>query len=114
MGSTGSDGVRVISLVQGSPDEVMIDRITERTGTEGMSISFVSFPPGTRRPWNSHDQDQYVGTLGGRGTITSEEGDIELDPGMMIFIPAGLRHQHGAAEGEGFTQISIIGGKGRS
>jgi len=97
-----------------SPDKFEIDRITERTGTEGMSISFVSFPPGTRRPWSSHDQNQYVWTLGGRGIIASEEVDIELEPGMMIFIPAGLRHQHGAVEGEGFTQLSIIGGKGRS
>lgn len=114
MESKGLDKVQVISLVQGSPDEVVIDSITERTGTEGMSISFVSFPPGIRRPWSSHDQDQYVWTLGGRGVIASENRDIELEPGMMIFIPAGLRHQHGAAEGEGFTQLSIIGGKGRS
>jgi quercetin dioxygenase-like cupin family protein len=114
MVSTGSDRVRVISLVQESPDEVVIDRITERTGTEGISISFVSFPPGTRRPWSSHDQDQYVWTLSGRGIIATEEVDIELEPGMMIFIPASLRHQHGATEEKGFTQLSIIGGKGIS
>ena len=106
--------VRMISFVQGNSDEVVIDRITERTGTEGMSISVVSFPPGIRRPWSNHDQDQYVWTLCGRGIIASENMYIELEPGMLIFIPSGLRHQHGALEGGGFTQLSIIGGKSKS
>ncbi len=94
----------------GSQDELRIDRITEQTGTEGLSISFVSFPSGTRRPWSSHNQDQYVWTIKGTGQIASEYEELILEPGMIVFIPAGLRHQHGAVEGEPFTQLSIIGG----
>lgn len=115
MDSTGFDRISVISpLIPIDSGEVVIDRVTERTETEGLSVSFVSFPPGVRRPWSSHNQDQYVWTLSGRGVLASKEGEHKLEPRMMVFIPAGLRHQHGAAEGVGFIQLSIIGGNERS
>ena len=111
MESKRYDKIQLISTsthrIQG---EFSIDRITEQTGTEKLSISFVSFSPGTMRPWNSHSQDQYVWTIKGKGLVVSEYEEFVLEPGMMVFIPAGLRHRHGAVESEPFTQLSIIGG----
>lgn len=38
-------------------EEIVIDDIANLTGTRGLRVSFVTFPPGSRRPWSSHNQD---------------------------------------------------------
>jgi len=91
--------------------DAIIDRISNgATDTRGMRISVVSFPRGVRRPWSSHAQDQYAWIISGRGFIASEDGEIELSSGALVFIPANLRHQHGASDQADMTQLSIIGG----
>jgi quercetin dioxygenase-like cupin family protein len=108
-------GIQVIEpetfLTTEGVEDAIIDRISNgATDTRGMSISVVRFPRGVRRPWSSHPQDQYAWIISGRGIIASEDGEIELSPGNLVFIPANLRHQHGASDEAGMTQLSIIGG----
>ena len=108
-------GVQVIEpetvLTTEVVEDAIIDRISNgATDTKGMSISIVRFPRGVRRPWSSHPQDQYAWIISGRGIIVSEDGEMELSPGNLVFIPANLRHQHGASDMAGMTQLSIIGG----
>jgi len=108
-------GIQVIEpetvLTTEGVEEAIIDIISNgATDTRGMSISVVRFPRSVRRPWSSHAQDQYVWILSGRGIIASENGEIELNPGTIVFIPANLRHQHGASDEVNMTQLSVIGG----
>ena len=92
-------------------EDAIIDRISNNaTGTKGLSISVVRFPRGVRRPWSSHDKDQYAWIISGKGVIASEEGETELHPGNLIFIPANTRPQHGASDQARMAQLSIIGG----
>lgn len=104
--------IEVDSLLKDKmPGEVVFHRLTDKeTGTEGISITVVSFPPGVKRPWSVHDQDQYLWILQGKGIIASEEEEIIVEPGTAIFVPAGLKHWHGAVDGSPYTQLSIIGG----
>lgn len=107
--------VRVdLDLLKGSEiqEGIELKRISDgEKDTKGLNISIVSFEPDTMRPWNSHAQDQYVLCLRGRGVIVLEEDEIEVEKGMMAQIPAGLSHRHGAPVGNGFIQLSIIGGE---
>jgi len=110
-----SIGVQVIEpetgIASGEVEGAIIDRISNNaTDTLGLSISMVRFPPGVRRPWSAHAQDQYAWIVSGKGIIASEEGETELHPGNLVFIPANTMHQHGASEEAGMTQLSIIGG----
>ena len=92
-------------------DDVIINRISNPTfETMDLGISIVKFPRGVRRPWSSHDKDQYVWIVSGRGIISTIEEEIKLKPGQLVFIPANTMHQHGASESLGMTQLSIIGG----
>ena len=92
-------------------EDAIIDRISNNaTGTKGLSISMVRFPRGVRRRWSSHVQDQYAWIISGKGVIASEEGETELYPGNLIFIPANTKHQHGASDEAQMAQLSIIGG----
>ncbi len=92
-------------------EDAIIDRISNGAAdTLGLNISVVRFPRGVRRPWSSHAQDQYAWIISGKGIIASEDGETELHPGTLAFIPANTMHQHGASEEAGMTQLSIIGG----
>ena len=108
-------GIQVIEpetdLAPGAPSEAIIERFSNgSTDTLGLSISVVRFPPGIRRPWSAHAQDQYAWIISGKGIIISGDGEIELHPGQLVFIPENTMHQHGSSEEEGMTQLSIIGG----
>jgi quercetin dioxygenase-like cupin family protein len=92
-------------------EDAIIERISNSsTDTRGLNISIVRFPRGVRRPWSSHIQDQYAWIVSGIGIISSEEGETELHPGTLVFIPANEKHQHGASDDAGMIQLSIIGG----
>jgi quercetin dioxygenase-like cupin family protein len=108
-------GIQIIKPEIAQPTEgekeAFINRISNgETDTKGMNISIVRFPRGVRRPWSSHNQDQYVWIISGRGIIISEDKELELNPGNMVFIPANSRHLHGASDNVGMVQLSIIGG----
>ena len=108
-------GIHVIEpetdMAPGAPCEAIIERISNAsTDTLGLNISVVRFPTGVRRPWSAHAQDQYAWIVSGKGIIASEDGEIELHQGQLVFIPANMMHQHGASEETGMTQLSIIGG----
>ena len=108
-------GIQVIkpetSLTNEGVDDAIIDSVSKgATDTGGLNISVVRFPRGVRRPWSSHPQDQYAWIISGIGIIASEEGEIKLTPGSLVFIQANTMHQHGASDEAGMTQLSIIGG----
>lgn len=94
--------------------EVKIQRVVnEEMGSRDLRVSLVFFPPGVRNTWHTHDHDQCLWILGGRGAVASEEEEVVAEPGMAFFIPAGERHWHGAADDTYFSHISIIGGTRR-
>jgi quercetin dioxygenase-like cupin family protein len=106
-------GIQVVELETDplSEGEVIMSRVSSgATDTIGLNMTVVRFPRGVRRPWSTHAQDQYAWIVSGKGVIASEEGEIELHPGALVFIPANTKHQHGASEEAGMTQLSIIGG----
>ena len=92
-------------------EEIVIDDIANLTGTRGLRVSVVNFPPGSRRPKSSHNQDQYIWPLSGRGVLITQRGEVAVEAGSLVYLPAGVTHQHGAAEGSSFTQLSVIGGE---
>jgi quercetin dioxygenase-like cupin family protein len=112
MNQSENGEVRVIPIeVNRDVEEVVIEDIADLTGTRGLRVSVVTFPPGSRRPWSSHDQDQYIWPLSGRGVLITQRGEVAIEAGSLVYLPVGVKHQHGAAEGSGFTQLSVIGGE---
>jgi mannose-6-phosphate isomerase-like protein (cupin superfamily) len=49
--------------------------------------------------WHHHDDtDDFFLVLRGRVTIRMRDGDVELGPGELFVVPAGVEHQPFAAE----------------
>ena len=77
-----------------------------------MFLANVTFEPGCRNNWHIHhaksDGGQIPICTAGSGWY-QEEGQeaVDLKPGMVIVIPANVKHWHGAKKDEWFSHIAI-------
>lgn len=79
---------------------------------DGVSVANVTFEPGCRNNWHIHHASKGGGQtlicVGGRGYY-QEEGKqpVQLLPGDAVYIPAEVKHWHGAAPDSWFSHLAI-------
>ena len=79
---------------------------------EQVNVSNVTFEPRCRNNWHIHHAEQGGGQMligvAGRGWY-QEEGRpaVEILPGTVIHIPAGIKHWHGAAADSWFAHLAF-------
>ena len=79
---------------------------------EQMPVSNVTFEPGCRNNWHIHRATKGGGQMligvAGRGWY-QEEGKpaVQILPGTVIHIPAGVKHWHGAAADSWFAHLAF-------
>jgi 4-carboxymuconolactone decarboxylase len=72
------------------------------------SGGLVTFEPGARSAWHTHPFGQILIVTAGAGRVQNWGGPIqEIRPGDVVWIPAGVKHWHGAAPTTGMTHIAI-------
>ncbi len=79
------------------------------TPSKDLSVAIVSFPAGVKNEFHTHDTDQLLWVLSGKGIVASEQEEVIATPGMAFFIPQGESHWHGATDDSPFSHISIRG-----
>ena len=68
----------------------------------------VTFEPGARSAWHTHPLGQVLIVTEGTGWIQQWGGPIEeIRKGDVIWIPAGVKHWHGATPNNALTHIAI-------
>jgi len=68
----------------------------------------VTFEPGARSAWHTHPLGQILIVTDGMGWIQQWGGPIEeIRKGDVIWIPAGVKHWHGATPDAAMTHIAI-------
>ncbi len=83
-----------------------------RLASEPISIANVTFEPRCRNNWHIHRATEGGGQIlvgvAGRGWYR-EEGKpaVEMRPGTVIRIPAGVKHWHGAAADSWFAHLAV-------
>ena len=75
-------------------------------------LANVTFEPGCRNNWHIHKSTKGGGQLlictAGSGWYQEEDKDaISLVPGMVITIPANVKHWHGAKKDSWFSHIAV-------
>ena len=78
----------------------------------GMALSNVTFEPGCRNNWHIHHADKGGGQMlvvtDGRGWYQEWGKEPQLlTPGTVVFIPAGVKHWHGAAADSWMSHIAF-------
>jgi quercetin dioxygenase-like cupin family protein len=68
----------------------------------------VTFEPGARTAWHVHPLGQTLIVTAGCGLVQFwGEPIAEIRPGDVVWIPAGVKHWHGAAPATAMTHIAI-------
>lgn len=80
--------------------------------TENIFLANVTFEPGCRNNWHVHKSSKGGGQIlictAGNGWYQEEGKDaVSLEPGMVITIPANVKHWHGAKKDTWFSHIAI-------
>ena len=80
--------------------------------TSQVGIYNVTFEPGCRNNWHIHHAKQGGGQIlicvAGRGYYQEEGKEaVEMRPGDVVNIPAGVKHWHGAAPDSWFSHLAV-------
>ena len=68
----------------------------------------VTFEPGARSAWHTHPLGQILIVTDGTGWLQQWGGPIEeIRKGDVVWIPAGVKHWHGATPSTAMTHIAI-------
>jgi quercetin dioxygenase-like cupin family protein len=87
---------------------VRIDQPFQGSAPARVGGVFVSFEPGARTAWHTHPIGQTLIVTSGRGWVQVEGGSKEeIQPGDVIWFPAGEKHWHGATANSPMTHIAI-------
>lgn len=104
----GQDNVNFAQYFTGAS---FLNPLTE-PGKDPVFLANVTFEPGCRNNWHIHHAAKGGGQIlictAGEGWY-QEEGEkaVSLLPGMVVTIPAGVKHWHGAKAGSWFSHISL-------
>ena len=79
---------------------------------ETVFLANVTFEPGCRNNWHIHHASQGGGQLlvctAGEGWYQEEgKAAVSLKPGMVVTIPANVKHWHGAKKDSWFSHIAV-------
>ena len=86
--------VSMQAIIGSSPDE--------------LRVSVVNFSPGAVHVFHTHTFDQVLYVTEGKGIVATEAQEVTVTPGMIIHIPAGENHWHGAARDSAFSHIAFM------
>lgn len=87
---------------------VRVDNLFQAQAPGRLSGALVTFEPGARTAWHTHPLGQTLIVTAGLGRVQREGGPVqEIRPGDVVWIPAGVRHWHGAGPGTAMSHIAI-------
>ena len=80
--------------------------------TDNMFLANVTFEPGCRNNWHIHHATKGGGQIlictAGEGRYQEEGKEaVRLKPGVVITIPANVKHWHGAKKDSWFSHIAV-------
>jgi len=88
---------------------VRIDPMHQADTPARVSVASVTFEPGARSAWHTHPLGQTLVVTAGRGRVQNWGDQIEeIQPGDVVWTPAGEKHWHGAAPTTAMSHISIV------
>jgi quercetin dioxygenase-like cupin family protein len=75
--------------------------------SKDLMVSIVNFGKGVRNKFHTHDGDQVLIIIAGKGIVATEEEKKAVTVGEIVFIPAGEKHWHGATKDSEFSHIVV-------
>ena len=76
--------------------------------SQNFLIQHVNFDRGIRNKFHSHSIEQVLIVTKGKGIVATEQEEITVGPGDVVFIAAGEKHWHGATKGSTFSHLYVM------
>lgn len=98
--------------VVGAPNnfagQAIIEPLVPATDETHATTGLVTFAPGARTAWHTHPAGQTLIVTSGKGWIQAEgQPRRDLNPGDVVWIPAGIKHWHGATATNAMSHIAV-------
>ena len=88
--------------------QVVVDLLTPPSVETPASSGLVTFAPLARTAWHSHPAGQMLIVTAGKGWVQREgQARQEITSGDVVWIPAGIKHWHGATDTNGMSHVAI-------
>ncbi len=87
---------------------VTVQSFVDADLSERFKIQQVNFGKSVRNKFHTHTIEQVLIVTEGKGTVATENEEIPVGPGDIVFIPAGEKHWHGAAKGSTFSHLYVM------
>jgi quercetin dioxygenase-like cupin family protein len=87
---------------------VTVQSMVDKDLSKRFKIQQVNFERGVRNKFHTHTIEQVLIVTEGKGIVATEKEEITVEPGDIIFIPAGEKHWHGAAKGFTFSHLYVM------
>ena len=86
---------------------VTMQNIIRPPMSKNFVITQVNFGRGIRNKFHTHDTEQILIVTEGKGIVATDEEEIVVSPGDVIYIPAGEKHWHGATKDTTFSHLYV-------
>jgi 4-carboxymuconolactone decarboxylase len=87
---------------------VHVRPLIETTPGSSMSAALVSFEKGARAAWHTHPLGQRLVVVSGTGRVQQSGQPAQtITQGDVVFIPAGVKHWHGASPSSAMAHIAM-------
>jgi quercetin dioxygenase-like cupin family protein len=103
-----NDDVTQMPLFTGGKVETQ-DIYEAEITAQKLQVVNVKFAQGARNKFHTHTREQLLVITEGKGIVADRQREYTVTPGMIVVIPAGEEHWHGAAPDSNFTHLSILG-----
>ena len=92
--------------------DAFLQTLVKPEAPQDISVGNVTFSPGARNNWHSHEIGQFLLVTGGTGYYQEYGKPARLlHAGDVVNVPANVKHWHGAAPASWFVHIAVTPGK---
>jgi quercetin dioxygenase-like cupin family protein len=82
--------------------------ITEETGAPNFAMRQFTVEPGGHTPRHTHPWEHEAYILAGKGVVLGEDGEEQVNPGDVVFVPQDEEHQFRNTGDEELTFLCLI------
>lgn len=98
----------VIGTAANFTGQAIISPLYPSTAMTQVSTGLVNFAPGARTVWHTHPAGQLLIVTAGQGWVQEDGKERRvINPGDLIWIPAGVKHWHGAIATSPMAHIAL-------
>jgi limonene-1,2-epoxide hydrolase len=74
-------------------------------------VDRIHYPPGDHTHWHVHTGEQVLYGESGRGWVRfAGQERVEIEPGVVVQVPVGVRHWHGARPDTALVHLAVTAG----